>query len=59
MLTLDELKLKLTDAFAANATAANSVSGSNLGTRPCAAVTLKLKSVLEMESDESRTNTMS
>ena len=59
MLTLDELKLKLTEALVPNVTAANDESGSNLVTRFCAVVTLSLKSAMEMESDESRINTMS
>ena len=59
MLTLAEVKLKLTEAFEPNVTTAKSVSGSNLVTKLCATVKLRLKSALEVELHESRTNTMS
>jgi len=51
--------LKLTEALAPNVTAAKSVSGSNLFTRPFAIVTLRLNSAQENELDESSTKTMS
>ena len=52
LLTLGDLKLKLTEALAPNVIAANRESGSNLVTRLFATLTLTLKSALDIDSDE-------